>query len=311
MKALLMVAALIAAPTVAPRALAGTTGGGGVRDGEVRGVSVLPATGKVEVVIDLQGAAELRDFTLTNPARLVIDLIGTRLTVPAALYDGRNRGGVKNVRYAQFRPDVVRIVIDLDALKDYQIKRANKQVRIEIGTDRPTFTAWSSQAAISATSVASAPVAAPRAAVAASPAPAPVRERESAPMSGFQAARLNGVNLDPININSYLAAHALESVQSQAPRITVRWDGADIEDVVAGFAAFSGRTIVVGKDVKGKVTAEIKNQPWDLAFAAVLESQVLTYQVLEGGIINVLNKADFARADSTVPVETRPVRVDY
>jgi len=63
--------------------------------------------------------------------------------------------------------------------------------------------------------------------------------------------------------------------------------------------------------VKGKVTAEIKNQPWDLAFAAVLESQGLTYQVLEGGIINVLNKADFARADSTVPVETRLVRVNY
>jgi len=67
----------------------------------------------------------------------------------------------------------------------------------------------------------------------------------------------------------------------------------------------------VGRDVKGKVTAEVKNQPWDLAFAAVLESQGLTYQVLEGGIINVLNKADFARADSTVPVETRLVRVNY
>src|SRR6185295_15303021 len=107
------------------------------------------------------------------------------------------------------------------------------------------------------------------------------------------------------------ARHTVESTQSQAPRITVRWDGADIEDVVAGFAAFSGRTIVLGKDVKGKVTAEIKNQPWDLAFAAVLESQVLTYQVLDGGIINVLNKADFARADSTVPVETRLVRVNY
>ena len=67
----------------------------------------------------------------------------------------------------------------------------------------------------------------------------------------------------------------------------------------------------MGKDVRGKVTAEIKNQPWDLAFAAVLESQGLTYQILEGGIINVLDKADFARADSTVPVETRLVRINY
>src|SRR2546422_9646174 len=111
---------------------------------------------------------------------------------------------------------------------------------------------------------------------------------------------------DPLSIQQYLAAHASEGAQSQAPRITVRWDDADIQDVTAGFAAFSGRTIVVAKDVKGKVTAEIKNQPWDLAFAAALEAPGLTYQVLEGGITNVPNNAAFARADPTVPFGARP-----
>ena len=79
---------------VAPRALAGTT----IRDGEVRGVSVVPAAGRVEVVIDLQGAVQINDFTLGSPARLVIDLQGARLIAPATLYDGKNRGGVRNVR---------------------------------------------------------------------------------------------------------------------------------------------------------------------------------------------------------------------
>ncbi|HXF94576.1 MAG TPA: secretin N-terminal domain-containing protein, partial [Gemmatimonadales bacterium] len=99
--------------------------------------------------------------------------------------------------------------------------------------------------------------------------------------------------------------------QSQAPRITVQWDNATIEEVIAGFAAFSGRTIVLGKGVSGTLTAEIKNQPWDLAFNAVLESQGLGHQVLPGGIIHVLNKADLAKADSTVPLETRLVRINY
>jgi type IV pilus assembly protein PilQ len=281
-------------------------GSGGGRDGEVRAVSVLPAPGKVAVVIDLQGAVEVQDFTLSSPARLVVDLTGAHLVGRATLYDGHNRGGIKNVRYAQFRPDVVRIVIDLEALKDYQIKRSDGHVRIELGTDRGAFDAWSSQAVASASPPAP-PPAEPDAGVMVIAAPT------SAPMSGFQSAQLRTPSLsaDPIGINQFLAAHAAEGAESPAPRITVRWDGADIDDVVAGFAAFSGRTIVVGKDVKGKVTAEIKNQPWDLAFAAVLESQGLTYQVLEGGIINVLNKADFARADSTVPVETRLVRVNY
>ncbi len=270
----------------APRALAGSG-----RDGEVRAVSVLPAAGKVEVVIDLQGAVDVRDFTLSGPDRLVIDLIGARLVAPAALYDGQNRGGIKNIRYAQFRPDVVRIVIDLDALKDYQVERRDGQVRVALGTERTAFVRWSSQ---TAGAPAPAPPAAPRGA--ASDAAATVTTPTDVPTTSIEA---------------YLAAHRRDALQSQAPRITVQWDGADIEDVVAGFAAFSGRTIIVGKGIQGKVTAEIKNQPWDLAFHAVLESQGLAWQTLPGGIINVANKVDLARADSTVPIATRLVVLNY
>ena len=292
MKILARVALLLA--VVVPRALAGTTMGG--RDGEVRGVSVLPATGKVEVVIDVLGAAVVQDFTLSNPARLVIDLQGTRLTGAVALYDGQNRGGVRNVRYAQFKPDVVRVVIDLDALKDYQVERAAGQVRVRIGTERTSFAAWSSSGATPA-------------------APVAVASRASAPpvTSGpDQAARVTTPTLaEPLSVEEYLAAHRAEAAQSQAARITVQWDNASIEDVVAGFAAFSGRTIILGKDVKGTVTAEIKNQPWDLAMYAVLESQGLAVKTLPGGILNVVSQVELARADSTVPITTRLVRVNY
>jgi type IV pilus assembly protein PilQ len=275
----------------APRALAGSG-----RDGEVRAVSVLPAAGSVEVVIDLQGAVELQDFTLASPARLVIDLEGARLTVPSVLYDGRNRGGIKNIRYAQFRPGVVRVVIDLDVLKDYQIERKSDQVRVKIGTERTAFDAWSSRVAAAVPAVASGVV------------PAASRGGAGAAAARVAAPAPSG---DEETIDAYLAAHAKESEQSQAPRITVTWDNADFREVVAGFAAFSGRTIIISKDVKGNVSAEIKNQPWDLAFAAVLEAQGLAFNVLEGGIIQVIDKRDLARADSTVPVETRLVRVNY
>ena len=298
MKAILPLAALLVA--VAPRALAGTAvDGRNARDGEVRGVSVLPAAGKVEIVIDLQGAALVQDFTLSNPARLVIDLQGTRLTAPVALYDGQNRGGVRNVRYAQFKPDVVRVVIDLDALKDYQVERAAGQVRVRIGTERTGFAAWSSS------TVAPTPAVRTAARRVAEVAP---------PVTGGpeQAARVTTPSLgQPLSIEEYLAAHRADAAQSQAARITVQWDNASIEDVVAGFAAFSGRTIILAKDIKGNVTAEIKNQPWDLALNAVLESQGLAVKTLPGGILNVLSKIELARADSTVPITTRLVRVNY
>jgi type IV pilus assembly protein PilQ len=277
---------------VAPRALAGTA----IRDGEVRGVSVVPATGKVEVVIDLQGAVQISDFTLSSPARLVIDLQGARLNIPAALYDGKNRGGVRNVRYGQFKPDVVRVVIDLDALKDYEVERVGAQVRVRIGTERTAFAAWSSSKA--------APV------VVASRAAAPPQ----LPMTGGPetAARVTTPSLGrSVSIEEYLAAHRAEAEQSQAPRITVQWDNAGLEDVIAGFAAFSGRTIILGKGIQGNVTAEIKNQPWDLALYAVLESQGLAVQTLPGGILNVVSKVELARADSTVPITTRLVRINY
>ena len=298
MKSILPIAALLVA--VVPRALAGAADDGrGPRDGEVRGVSVLPATGRVEIVIDLQGAAQVQDFTLSHPARLVIDLVGARLTVPATLYDGQNRGGVRNVRYGQFKPDVVRVVIDLDALKDYQVERAAGQVRVRIGTERTGFAAWSSS------TVAPPPPASLAVASAPSRAPAVTGGPE-------QAARVTTPSLGrPLSIEEYLAVHRADALQSQAARITVQWDNAGIEDVVAGFAAFSGRTIILSKGITGNVTAEIKNQPWDLALNAVLESQGLSVQTLPGGILNVVSKLELARADSTVPITTRLVRVNY
>src|SRR5205814_8392170 len=273
------------------------------RDGEVKAVSVLPAAGSVEVVIDLRGAVDIQDFTLASPARLVVDLQGARLVAPAVLYDGANRGGIKNIRYAQFRPGVVRVVIDLDALKDYQIERRDGQVRVKIGSERTAFEAWSSRDV-----AALAPNPGPASGVSTDPG-----RRPGAAAHGGQAARVAtpAQSGDEPSIDAYLAAHAKESAQSQAARITVTWDNADLREVVAGFAAFSGRTIILSKDVKGQVSAEIKNQPWDLAFNAVLESQGLAANVLDGGIIQVIDKRDLARADSTVPVETRLVRVNY
>ncbi len=307
MKPILSLAALFA--VALPATLAGTVGGGGggrggARDGEVRSVSVLPAAGQVEVVIDLQGAVDVQDFTLSGPARLVVDLVGARLTAPATLYDGQNRGGIRNIRYAQFKPDVVRVVIDLDVLKDYQVQRGAGQVRVRIGTERTGFAAWSSlNGAAVPVATTTTPVRPPS-----EDAP-PVPDVTSGP---DQAARVRTPTVGrPMSIEEYLATHRTEAQQSPAPRITVQWDAASIEDVVAGFAAFSGRTIIIGKGITGTVSAEIKNQPWDLAFHAVLESQGLDVVTLPGGIFNVVSKAELARADSTVPIETRLVRINY
>ncbi|HET9274832.1 MAG TPA: secretin N-terminal domain-containing protein, partial [Gemmatimonadales bacterium] len=95
------------------------------------------------------------------------------------------------------------------------------------------------------------------------------------------------------------------------PRITVSWDRASIEEVVAGFQAVSGRSIILGKNITGTVTAEIRDRPWTEAFYAILSAQGLSAQELPGGILRVDAPATLAEIDSLEPRETRVVRVNY
>ncbi len=242
---------------------------------EVTAVSVIPTPGHAEIVIALSGAVEVRDFVLREPDRLVIDIVGARLKSGTS-YDGIQRGGIKDVRYSQFRPDVVRVAIYLDGSRDYRLEKGEDAIRIRFGADQ-SFLAWSSTAPADLVP----PVA--------RPAPAQRAPEVTPPAETVTTAAA----LPP------------------APRITVTWDRANIGDVIAGFAAFSGRTIVLGKGITGEVTAEIKNQPWTEAFAAVLATQGLQAIELPGGIIRVDSPAALAALDSTEPVTTRMVPVNY
>lgn len=248
--------------------------------GEVTAVTLQPAAGRAEVVIGIRGSVDVKDFVLQHPARLVLDVSGASLSAPEAAYDGVNRAGVRNIRYSQYAPNVVRIVLDLDALKDYTVQRDGDAIRVVFDASR-TFLSWSSMT------------------------PAALATPE--PMVD-----------SPVRVVPASSEVTLESPRAEAqpvfddePRITVSWDRASIADVVAGFAAFSGRNIVLGKDIKGEVSAEIRNQPWPEAFAAVLATQGLTAQEMPGGIIRVDQPATLAALDSLEPLETRLVQLDY
>jgi type IV pilus assembly protein PilQ len=82
--------------------------------------------------------------------------------------------------------------------------------------------------------------------------------------------------------------------------------------VIASFAAFSGRTIVVGKDVLGTVTAEVKNQPWDVALRAILQGQGLAAsEDLISGIITVDSYANILNRQASEPLQTQLVSINY
>ena len=78
----------------------------------VTALSVVPAAGRAEVVVAIDGTVDVVDFTLNNPRRIVVDFRGATLTAPARFYDKVTRGGITNVRVAQTKPDVVRLVLE-------------------------------------------------------------------------------------------------------------------------------------------------------------------------------------------------------
>jgi type IV pilus assembly protein PilQ len=103
-----------------------------------------------------------------------------------------------------------------------------------------------------------------------------------------------------------------QTQQSQQPLINVTFQDTDIRDVIASFAAFSGRTIVVGKEVSGTVTAEIRNQPWDVALRAILQGQGLAAsEDAVSGIITVDSYANILNRQASEPLQTQLVSINY
>jgi type IV pilus secretin PilQ/predicted competence protein len=99
--------------------------------------------------------------------------------------------------------------------------------------------------------------------------------------------------------------------QSQARRISVTWTQAPINDVLLAFAAFSGPSIVPGANVTGFVTADINDQPWDVALSTILSGQGLVASEDDYGIIRVDNITDLNSREEIEPILTQAHRISF
>ncbi|HMS01674.1 MAG TPA: AMIN domain-containing protein [Gemmatimonadaceae bacterium] len=329
----------------------------------VTGVSLLAGADGAELVVGLDAAgATVRDFTLANPSRIVLDVIGARLAVKPRAYDRAARGVIRDVRVAQFATDTVRVVIELARRQRYDVRQVGGEVRLTIeGTAQ--FARWdmTSGFAPSVTLAAATPadatpaaptetvtLPAPTATLASqtsgldnvpvealtkvepvlAPMAAPtVAERVETPVTRDErAGRLETGNASfsstdlPARVEVPLAipAAAARAPQaqpalqpSQQPLIRINFDGTDIRDVIATFASFSGRSIVVGKNVQGTVTAEITDKPWDVALQALLQAQGLAATEDPSGIITVDSYSALAQNQALEPLVTQIVNVNY
>ena len=315
-----------------------------LNDATVISLSVVPRTGRADVNVRVDGSVSFKHFTLSKPDKIVVDFAGATLGLPDGdAYDGVSRGGITRIRYSQFTRTVVRVVVTLDAAHPYTVTNDNGVVRISVDGAANGFAPWTvgekasttealakvempkaepkaetskvetskpESPKVEAPKVEAPKVEAPKKIVAEPqvivPAPTPV----AAPVSGAPNQMQSAI-LKPNSGSMASTFKAVNTQGSQEPTFTWSWENAPLSDVLAMFASYSRRTILPSKNVTGSITANIINQPWDVALRAVMNANGYDIIVDDRGIIIVDTFEAIAARQSTIPLQTRTVRLNY
>jgi len=254
-----------------PLALALLSGGG--PGGTVSRVAIEPVGTETAITISTQGDVAVREFMLSHPPRLIVDVQGATGGLVRPVYDGIGRGGVIRLRSSQFRSDVVRLVFDLTMEPEYRVEPRDGAFTILFANPGPAFGAWDSGEEVSHALAMDDRV----------PAPTPrLRSRRSFMQDDGQ------------------------------PRITVAYDSAGMLDVLAGFSEFANISIVPSAAVAKMFVrgVDIRDQRWDVALDAILSSQGLGWRRQADGIL-IVDKLEGLRTRDTLLTETRVLRINY
>jgi type IV pilus assembly protein PilQ len=245
-----------------------------VPPGEVQEVRVSPAGGDTEISVLSDASVEAREFLLSEPSRLIVDLYGATTGSLRGSYDGIGRGGVLRLRTSQFREDVVRLVFDLTGLPAYETEATEGRFVIRFANPGAAFNAWSTSA--------------PREDVLA------MEDRTPARTPVGRALEADG------------------RLQETPARITVAYDSASMLDVLSGFSEFAGVSIVPSAEAAQVIVRgiDIRDQRWDVALDAILASQGLGWRMQSEGIL-IVDKLEGLRTRDTLQTQTRVFRINY
>ena len=110
----------------------------------VTSLSVVPNLNQTEILVSVDGSVSFRTFSLTAPARIVVDLLDARHALSQEDFLDIDRGGVLSVRTSQYAEDIVRVVVDLEAMTEYTVEESSGAVRISLDNPAGDFEAWES-----------------------------------------------------------------------------------------------------------------------------------------------------------------------
>jgi type IV pilus assembly protein PilQ len=312
----------------------------------ISSVAVTQATQRASVRVEGEGRLDAHATRMQNPDRLVLDFIGTRMTVQRTIIPGV-LAPVRDVRLGQYRPDVARVVIDLLSAAPYQIGRDGNALVIsfeaqndsQVDTTPATLTAsgpaakpafrFSDAAPRSGRQVAALAAAAPNFSLPAeltkpgvvlasfSANGQPSRPSEDTQQAAQQAT----VQASSAAATVAPAAQGTTASQTAAPAkytgepISVNLKDVDLRDFFRLIHEISGLNVVLDPAVRGSLTIVLDEVPWDQALDIVLQNNGLDKQ-LRGNVLRIATRATLkSEAESLRDLEraqneaTQPVTV--
>jgi len=275
---------------------------------------VEPAAGAeaISVRAALTGAAITQVFALENPPRLVVDLFDTILASKSDVLPIEDaRSTVQRVRVAQFQTSgprpITRMVFDLKEPGLYALDSQSDGLVVSFFTGS------------SATAGAAAPAALVQPAPPAVPAPAPAPKSEPRPEP--KAAAAKEVPVTTLCAPQETPATTGAPVQTEAkptaeppqakfrPRtvvgeeekysgdiISLKIKDSDLKDVVLYLAEFAGLNVVFDPDVRGTVTVNLQDVPWDQTLDIILKQNKMG-KTIDGNILRIAPVAVLTREE--------------
>jgi len=251
-----------------------------------------------------------RDFTLSKPPRLVVDVSGPieKQDIREATFKVQD-DLVSRVRAGHF-DGKLRVVVDVaKTLRPYQVRQQGMTLIADLG-ETESAVAMPMVAEAPAADAAPAPApsdpspaaqadppppaaeAQPPAQVAAAepppadpaPVPPPPAKAEPAPEATDHVSMTKGSKLASAKLPPLPDPAAKPVYHGQ--RISLDFKDADIQNVLRVLADVSGLNIIATDDVKGKVTLHLVDVPWDQALDLVLNTNRLE-KTQEGNVVRI------------------------
>ena len=318
-------------PTGAPAALVPATAKSSEANSSFEAISrvALAQNGnQTEVTISGSGSLTYHSQRLRSPERLVLDFDGSRLATPEK-HIASNLDPVREIRLAQFRPQVSRVVIDLREPAQYAIHGSGSAVTVSFTTKReagasvspasdgaPIVSTKSVGPAVTDAQLKSA-VVVPTSIPAAAILPVALTQPTSGLATSAPAARQEGAatmilahnvsspparqpdvtspRAEPVSVSQTNTQPASAQAAPRAAQkfsgepISVNLKDVDLHDFFRLIHEISGLNVVVDPSVKGTLTIVLDDVPWDQALDIVLRNNDLDKQ-LDGNVLRIATK---------------------